>query len=167
MGFWTKLEEKLSSLFVAVYICDQVQGRALNRVVDTLSRKHNLLPNMRVTVTSFDTFLDLYATDPFLSTVLTKLQGGDWVDYISHEGFLFQGLQLCIPDCNLLLKIIQELHSVGHVGHDRTLPLVSTSYFWLIMHNEVGKFVDLYCVCQLAKGKVTNVGLYMLHPIPT
>ena len=49
------------------------KARALNRVANALSHKHNLLPKMWVTITSFDTFLDLCATDPFLSTVLMKL----------------------------------------------------------------------------------------------
>ncbi|GJW99943.1 putative nucleotidyltransferase, ribonuclease H [Tanacetum coccineum] len=46
--------------------------------------------------------------------------------------------QLCIPDTNLHLKTIKELHGEGNVGHDRTLQLVQASYFWgPTMWNEV------------------------------
>ncbi|GJU61710.1 putative reverse transcriptase domain-containing protein [Tanacetum coccineum] len=49
--------------------------------------------------------------------------------------------QLCIPDTNLRLKIIKELHGEGHVGHDRTLQLVQASYFWPTMRKEVDCYV--------------------------
>nr|GEX83601.1 putative reverse transcriptase domain-containing protein [Tanacetum cinerariifolium] len=57
-----------------------------------------------------------------------------------HDGFLFKGNQLCIPDSSLRLKIIKELHGEGHVGHDRTLQLVQASYFWPTMRKEVDRF---------------------------
>lgn len=50
-------------------------------------------------------------------------------DYFVLEGFLFRGIRLCIPECSLRLQIIKELHGEGHVGRDRTLHLVTSSYF--------------------------------------
>ena len=51
-----------------------------------------------------------------------------------HDGFLFKGNQLCIPDCSLRLRIIKELHGEGHVGMDRIFQLVRDFYFWSSMH---------------------------------
>ncbi|GKB81604.1 putative reverse transcriptase domain-containing protein, partial [Tanacetum coccineum] len=52
------------------------------------------------------------------------MQAGEKPDFFLHDGFLFKGNQLCIPDSSLHLQIIQGLHDEGHVGHDRTLKLV-------------------------------------------
>ncbi|KAK6114742.1 hypothetical protein DH2020_007011 [Rehmannia glutinosa] len=44
---------------------------------------------------------------------------GETLDFLLHNGFLFKGTQLCIPDSSLRLKLIGELHGAGHVGRDR------------------------------------------------
>lgn len=138
-----------------------------NRVADALSRRHSLLCEMRVTVPGFDSFLDLYAIDPFFSVVLNKVRNGERTDFTLHDDFLFRGLQLCIPESSLRLKIIQELHNEGHVGRDRTLHLATSSYFWPTMRKEIDRFVQRCRVCQLAKGGATNAGLYLPLPIPS
>nr|GEZ27507.1 putative reverse transcriptase domain-containing protein [Tanacetum cinerariifolium] len=63
-----------------------------------------------------------------------------------HDGFIFKGNQLCIPDSSFRLQIIKELHGEGHVGRDRTLQLVQASYFWPTMRKEVDRYVkrDVY-----------------------
>ena len=66
---------------------------------------------------------------------------GERTDFLVHKGFLFNNNQLCIPDCSLRLRIIQELHGEGHVGRDQTLQLIRDSYFWPSMHKEVEHFV--------------------------
>lgn len=72
-----------------------------------------------------------------------------------------------MPSCSLRLKIIEELHKEGHVGSDRTLQLVSTSYFWPSLRRDVEIFVERCRACQLAKGQATNAGLYLPLPVPT
>lgn len=135
-----------------------------NRVADALSRRHNLFAEIRITVPCFDSFI---ATDPLFDAVLLKIQNGKQTDSVLQDGFLFRGLKLCIPESRLHLKIIQELHNEGHVGRDRTLHLVSNSYFWPSMRKEVNRFVARCRVCQMAKGTSTNAGLYLPFPIPT
>ena len=71
---------------------------------------------------------------------------------------------MCIPDYSLRLRIIKELYGVGHVGRYHTLLLVHDSYFWSSMCKEVERFVEWCWICQVSKGKATNVGLYM--PLP-
>lgn len=65
------------------------------------------------------------------------------------------------------LKIIQELHNEGHVGRDRTLCLVSDSYYWPTLRKVVSRIIDCCHVCQVSKGTTTNAGLYLPLPIPT
>ncbi|GJS89136.1 putative nucleotidyltransferase, ribonuclease H [Tanacetum coccineum] len=118
-----------------------------NRVVDALSRRSNLLVSMQVDVPG----LDVIRQNP---------------DFNIHDGFLFKGNQLCIPNTSLRLKIIKELHGEGHVGRDRTLQLVQASYFWPTMRKEVDRYVKRCRICQVSKGTATNVGLYMPLPVP-
>ncbi|GJW71822.1 putative reverse transcriptase domain-containing protein [Tanacetum coccineum] len=109
----------------------------------------------------------LIVEDPSFFEVLVRIQQGKSTDFVLEDGFLFRGVQLCIPDCSLRLKIIQELHNEGHVGRDRTFQLLAGSYFWPSMRKEVGRFVARCRVCHMAKGASTNAGLYLPLPIPT
>ncbi|GJT21306.1 putative CCCH-type zinc finger family protein [Tanacetum coccineum] len=93
-----------------VYFCD---SGVSNRIADALSRRHRLLTEMRVHVPGFDSFLELYVDDPFFSQVYVRIQQGESIDFVFEDGFLFRGVQLCIPDCSLRLKMIQELHNEG------------------------------------------------------
>ncbi|KAK0602626.1 hypothetical protein LWI29_035357 [Acer saccharum] len=138
-----------------------------NRVVDALSRRHNLLSTMALTVPGFDSFREMLEADSYFAAVLAVLQTGEKSDYLMVKGFLFRGNQLCIPNCSLRLQIVKELHGEGHVGRDRTLQLIRASYFWPTIRKEVERYVERYRVCQMSKGKATNAGLYMPLPIPT
>ena len=59
--------------------------------------------------------------DPYFSPILAAVCVGERTYFLVHEGFLFKGNQLCIPDCSLRLRVILELHGKGHMGRDRTL----------------------------------------------
>ncbi|WZZ83832.1 hypothetical protein YC2023_104404 [Brassica napus] len=143
------------------------QSGATNRVADALSRRHSLLTTMHTRVLGFETFADLYKTDDFFAKVLIDVQLGISDDYALVNGFLFKGLRLCVPDCSLRLQIISELHNEGHVGRDRTLQLVTSSYFWPTLRRDVERFVSRCRTCQHGKGKATNAGLYLPLPVPT
>ncbi|GJR75541.1 putative nucleotidyltransferase, ribonuclease H [Tanacetum coccineum] len=140
-----------------------------NRVADALSRRSGLLVTMQVDVPGLDVIRDMVTVDPYFLVVLQGVQAGEKPDFFLHDGFLFKGNQLCIPDSSLRLQIIKELHGEGHVGRDRTLQLVQASYFWPTMRKEVDRYVKRCRVCQVSKGTATNACLYMplhvpLHP---
>ena len=122
---------------------------------------------IQLDIPSFDSFCDLLDTYPYFSPILATVCMGERSDFHVHEGFLFKGNQLCVPDCSLRLCIIQELHGEGHLGRDRTLQLILESYFWSSMCKEVERFVERCRICQVSKGKASNIGLYMPLPIPT
>lgn len=113
---------------------------------------------MHTSVQGCASFVDLYETDPFFARIYKETEQGPNNDYTIHDGFLFHGLRLCIPDCSLRHKIIMELHNEGHVGRDRTLQLVSASYFWPSLRREVERFVERFRICQQAKGKSSTPG---------
>ncbi|KAH9684874.1 Endonuclease [Citrus sinensis] len=114
-----------------------------NRVADALSRRTSLLTQMHNQVLGFDTFRELYASDPYFALILEDVVAGFRSDYHLHDGFLFKSNQLCVPDSSLRLKIIPTIR------------------------REVYHYVETCRICQVSKGVATNVGLYMPLPIPT
>lgn len=139
----------------------------LNKVADALSRRHNLLAALQISVPGFTSFSDLYATDSFFATIWADLRQGPVFDYTLTNGFIFHNNKLCIPNCSLRLQIIKELHNEGHVGRDRTLKLVTDQYFWPGMRRDVERFVVRCVQCQTSKGQASNKGLYLPLPVPT
>jgi hypothetical protein len=64
-------------------------------------------------------------------------------------------------------NLLKEKHSgglAGHFGHEKTFAQLNGSYYWPSMRVEVKKFVNNCKICQYAKGKKQNTGLY--HPLP-
>ncbi|GJX98930.1 putative nucleotidyltransferase, ribonuclease H [Tanacetum coccineum] len=145
---------------------DESKTGVSNRAADALSRRSNLLVSMQVDVPGLDDIHEHLTLDPYFSIVLQGVQSGQKPDFNIHDGFLFKGNQLCIPNTSLRLKIIKELHGEGHVGRDRTLQLVHASYFWPTMRKEVDRYVKRCRICQVLKGTATNAGLYMPLPVP-
>ncbi|GJT35743.1 hypothetical protein Tco_0926162 [Tanacetum coccineum] len=81
-----------------------------NRVADALSRRSGLLVTMQVDVPGLDVIRDMVTVDLYFSVVLQGVQDGEKPNFFLHDGFLFKGNQLCIPDSSLCLQIIKELH---------------------------------------------------------
>ncbi|KAE8668905.1 hypothetical protein F3Y22_tig00112281pilonHSYRG00079 [Hibiscus syriacus] len=119
------------------------QAGSLNRVADALSRP-----------------------DPSFGRIFQEVTEGHRHDFVLHNGYLFRGLQLCIPDCSLMQQIISELHNEGHFGRDKTLALISSDFYWPKLTSDVAHYVDRCYVCQRSKGVLTNAGLYSPLPVP-
>ncbi|KAE8664910.1 G-box-binding factor 3 [Hibiscus syriacus] len=142
------------------------QAWSLNRVAYALSRRTLLLTTMSTKVAGFETFTDMYAADSSFGKIFQEVTGGHRHDFVLHNGYLFRGLQLCIPDCSLRQQIISELHNEGHFGRDKTLALISYDFYWPKLTSDVAHYVDRCYVCQRSKGVLTNVGLYTPLPVP-
>jgi hypothetical protein len=90
-------------------------------------------------------------------------------EYLIQDGLMFKGSQLCIPKCSMRDNLLKEKHNgglVGHFGHDKTFAQFRNSYYWPSMRAEVKKFVNKCRICQYAKGRQHNSGLYQPLPIP-
>jgi hypothetical protein len=65
-------------------------------------------------------------------------------------------------------NLLKEKHSgglAGHFGHDNTFAQLRNSYNWPSMRAEVKNFVNNCRICQYAKGRQQNTGLYQPLPI--
>lgn len=106
----------------------------------------------------------------FFSQVLKGLQENKAkpaAPFAVHDGYLFRGNQLCIPEGSLHEQIIRQLHGggLGHFGKDKTLAMVADCYFWPRKCRGVERLVKRCKTCQNAEGHSQNTGLYTPLPI--
>lgn len=81
-------------------------------------------------VIGFETVKELYKDDPDFQKFWNATDSQSSQDYYRHEGFLFKGKTLCIPQCSLREANIWEAHDGGlasHIGQD--LKEMSTNIF--------------------------------------
>ncbi|GJZ81306.1 putative nucleotidyltransferase, ribonuclease H [Tanacetum coccineum] len=107
----TYFSEKLTGLKSSEHKTD-----VSNRAADALSRRSGLLVIMQVDVSGLDVIRDMVAVDLYFSVVLQGVQAGEKPNFFLHNGFLFKGNQLCIPDSSLRLQIIKELNGEGIIA---------------------------------------------------
>lgn len=103
-----------------------------NKVADALSRRRSFLSTMKVSVHGLEIIKELYKEDTFLSNIIEECSNGPYKEFVFHDGFLFRGNQLCIPDCSIRLEIIKEAHEgglSGHFGRDKTTNLLKDRFF--------------------------------------
>lgn len=62
--------------------------------------------------------------------------------------------------------IIYELHCEGQFGHDKTLSLVSSNYYWHKPSGQVLGFMKRCAIYQCSKGSLTNAKLYYPLHVP-
>jgi hypothetical protein len=78
-----------------------------NKVADALSQKCLLLQEFIVKTLGFENLKDMYAGDADFGEAYEAAENpvlrdrSLWIDFMIQEGLLFQGNQLCIPDCSM------------------------------------------------------------------
>ena len=94
---------------------------------------------MQIEVVGFKEIDTLYPDDPNFGeawkacTEHVALDKKKWLDSMIQDSMLFKGSQLCIPRSSMRENLIKEKHSgglAGHFGRDKTIALVSMSYYW-------------------------------------
>jgi hypothetical protein len=156
------------------FVIKHISGSA-NKVADALSRRCLILQEFQVETLGFEHLKEMYQEDPDFKEAYEACENpllrdiNQWMEYLIQGGLLFKGSQLCIPKCSMRDNLLKEKHSgglVGHFGHDKTYAQLSSSYYWPGMRSDVKKFMDRCRICQYAKGKQQNTGLYQPFPIP-
>ena len=138
----------------------------LNKVADALSRRSLLIGAMQVYTLGFESMKDDIRADEHFQSIVTELEAGGRSDFVLHDGYLFRGNCLYIPNTSLRVLIIQELHNQGHFGRDKTAWLIRQRFYWPGLDRDVKTFVKRCRLCQESKGSDTNQGLYTPLPIP-
>jgi hypothetical protein len=123
----------------------------------------------------FDSLKDMYRDDPNFKDAYEASGNpvlrdrSQWTKYLIQDGLLFRGNQLCILKGSMRENFLKEKHSgglAGHFGHEKTFAQLNSLYYWPGMRIDVKKFVNRCIICQHAKGKRQNTGLYQPLPIP-
>ncbi|GJV45609.1 RNA-directed DNA polymerase [Tanacetum coccineum] len=123
---------------------------------------------MKVNVHGFEIIKELYKDDKFLSKIINQCSNNPYKEFIFHDGFLFCGNQLCIPDCSIRLEIIKEAHEGGLSGHferDKTANLLKDYFFSPRMMKDINQYILRCHTCHIAKSTSHNTGLYTLLPV--
>jgi len=139
-----------------------------NVVADALSRRYVLITQLQSQLFGFALLKDLYATDPFFSSIFEQCAstGREHATYFLDDGFLYKGGKLCIPSSSVRNLLVEEAHSRGHFGVSKTLAALREHFFWPKMANGVTKYCQNCVTCHKAKAKSSPHGLYMPLPIP-
>jgi hypothetical protein len=156
------------------FVIKHIAGNT-NKVVDVLIRRCLILQEFQVKTLGFQHLKDMYCDDTYFKEAYEACTSPvlrdriQWTEYMVHEGLLFRGNQLCIPICSTRDNLLKEKHSgrlAGHFSHDKMFAQLRTSYYWPGMRIDVIKLVNRCRICQQAKGKRHNTGLYQPLPIP-
>jgi len=95
------------------YVIKHKQGKS-NVVADALSRRHTLL---NVLDFGFDHIKEIYKDDLDFSLIFQECSKGGHKDFFIHDGFLFKGKTLCVPQGSLRQSLVTEAHEGGLIGH--------------------------------------------------
>ena len=71
---------------------------------------------MQAVVHGFDVFKEHYIGDNKLQPILATIKQGNHATYLGFyekEGFLFKGVQLCVPNFSLRDQLLLEVHNQG------------------------------------------------------
>ena len=113
-------------------------------VADALLRRYTLLNVLDVQYLGFDHIKEIYKDDLDFSFIYQKCLKGGHKYFFIHNGFLFKGKRLCVPQGSLRQSLIREAHEGGlmtHFGVAKTLDTLHEQFFWPHMH----KFVYSFC----------------------
>ena len=82
----------------------------LNKVVDALSRRNVLLNTMQSVIIGFEIIKTIYEDDSDFGNIWKACLSGPKNQFFIHDGYLFRGKQLCVPNCSLREAIIRKAH---------------------------------------------------------
>ena len=106
---------------------------------------------MATQVVGFDFLKQDYGSCKDFSNIHTTLLArnlGAYLDFSLHDGYLFKGTRLCLPNTSLRKKVIWELHSgeaAGHFGRDKTIAMTEDWFYWPSLKKDVAKTISRCC----------------------
>lgn len=84
----------------------------MEQVGAKLRNKRENLASMQLKVLGFDSIKDVLQADSNFSLILLAMERDDTVDgYSLHEGYLFHGLCLCVPEGSMWFLIMKNAYN--------------------------------------------------------
>ena len=112
-GKWVSFLQSFSFVIKHMAGTEKRLGDALNQVVFILS-------SIAVQVVGFDLLKRDHPSSKDFNIICVDLVAGQHVEYLDfslHDGYLFKGTRLCLPNTSIREEVIRELHSGGAAGH--------------------------------------------------
>ncbi|MCV5002764.1 Ty3/Gypsy family RNase HI domain-containing protein, partial [Escherichia coli] len=88
-----------------------------NVVADALSRRYTLLSTLTTKLLGFEHLKKMYASDPDFADMFVICERSGKEDFYRHDGFLFKGSRVCIPQSSSRELLVRVAHSGGLMGH--------------------------------------------------
>ena len=104
-----------------------------------------------------------YKSDPSFNEILQQPRK----PFENHNGILYYGTRLCIPEGEIRNKLLHDYHSTpcaGHLGETKTLNRLLPRYYWKNMRETVKQFVKSCRTCQQTKAR-NHKPFGLLQPI--
>ena len=127
---------------------------------------------MSVKVTGFEGLKNDSKSCPDFVELYTSLSNASRPildDYTLQDGYLFKANKLCIPQSLVKDSLVWEIHVEGlasHFDRDKTIEEVECQFYCPGLKRGVAKIVGQCRICQLAKHRKQNIGLYTPLPVP-
>ena len=129
-----------------------------------------LLTSLGAKMLGFEYVKDMYANDVDFSNVYMACDKTSFEKFYKHDGYLFRGNKLCVPNCSMLELLVREAHGGGlmrHFGVRTTLEILHEHLFWPKIKKDVIRICGRCITCRKAKSKVMPYGLYTPLPVPS
>ena len=139
-------------------------------VANALSRRYVLLTSLGAKMLGFEYVKDMYANDVDSANVYMECDKTTFEKFYKHDGYLFKGNKLCVPNCSMRELLVREAHGgglMGHFGVRKTLHILHEHLFWPKMKKDVIHICGRCITCRKAKSKVMPHGLYTPLPVPS
>lgn len=143
-----------------------------NIIADALSRRSDHQSEINNINTVQNNLLELiknsYPNDQKLATIVSNIS--QYNNFIIRDSLLYTTAgQLVIPNNEQIKQIILSEHHdnsiSGHMGISKTFELISRSYYWYKMYDEIKLYVLSCLQCQMNKPRNSNK-LGLLYPLP-
>ena len=121
------------------------------------------MSQLRASVLSFEQLKPLYVQDKDFGELYKECQKHPKGEFLIHEGFLFRGTQLCVPQGGTWELLIREVHGgslASHFGERKSLMMLKEHYFWPCMQKDVHEVIKRCAICHMAKSHTLPQCLY-------
>ena len=118
----------------------------------------------------FEYVKDMYANDVDFANVYMACDKTTFEKFYKHDGYLFRGNKLCVPNCSMRELLVREAHGgglMGHFGVRKTLEILHEHLFWPKMKKDVIRICGRCITCRKAKCKVMPHRFYTHVPVPS
>ena len=104
-----------------------------------------------------------YRKDPEFATLVEEPKE----PFEVRDGLLYYSGKLCIPRGDVRSELLKDFHetpSKGHMGLEKTLPGISSQYFWKSLRRDLQHFIKTCPDCQMNKAS-TQKPLGLIIPL--